>query len=39
VQRTLGRLELAGRASWLDLTNGQVRGGDMVMLTAGINWY
>ena len=34
-----GAWELAGRASWLDLTDGPVRGGDMVMLTAGINWY
>ena len=34
-----GAWELAARASWLDLTDGHVRGGDMVMLTGGINWY
>ncbi len=34
-----GAWELAGRLSWLDLTDGHVRGGDMTIATAGINWY
>jgi len=34
-----GAWEIAGRTSWLDLSDGQIRGGRMVIFTAGINWY
>jgi phosphate-selective porin OprO/OprP len=34
-----GAWELAARASWLDLTDGQIRGGAMTIWTGGINWY
>jgi len=36
---TWGAWEIAGRTSWLDLSDGQIRGGRMVIFTAGINWY
>jgi phosphate-selective porin OprO/OprP len=38
-QRRLGAAELAARWSWLDLDDGDVRGGRMHVLGAGINWY
>ena len=38
-KRQWGAWELAGRASWVDLTDGQIRGGAMTIFTAGINWY
>ena len=34
-----GAWEIAARSSWLDLTDGQVRGGSMMIFTGGINWY
>ena len=34
-----GAWEVAARASWLDLTDGQIRGGRMVIFTGGLNWY
>lgn len=34
-----GAWEVAGRASWLDLSDGQIRGGRMVIFTGGLNWY
>jgi phosphate-selective porin OprO/OprP len=37
--RTWGAFEIAGRTSWLDLSDGQIRGGRMVIFTAGVNWY
>lgn len=37
--RRWGAWELAARASWLDLTDGQIRGGAMTIWTGGINWY
>lgn len=36
---TWGAWEIAARASWLDLTDEQIRGGRMVIFTGGINWY
>jgi phosphate-selective porin OprO and OprP len=34
-----GAWELAGRASWLDLSDGPIRGGRMLIFTGGVNWY
>jgi phosphate-selective porin OprO/OprP len=34
-----GAWELASRMSWLDLTDGKVRGGRMFIFMGGINWY
>jgi phosphate-selective porin OprO/OprP len=34
-----GAWELTARGSWLDLSDGQIRGGRMVIFTGGINWY
>ena len=34
-----GAWEIAGRTSWLDLSDGEIRGGRMVIFTAGLNWY
>ncbi len=34
-----GAWEVAARGSWLDLTDGPVRGGSMMIFTSGINWY
>ncbi len=34
-----GAWELATRASWLNLSDGQIRGGRMLIFTGGINWY
>jgi phosphate-selective porin OprO/OprP len=36
---TWGAWEIATRTSWLDLTDGQIRGGRMVIFAAGVNWY
>jgi phosphate-selective porin OprO/OprP len=33
-----GSLELTGRASWLDLSNGSIKGGRMVTTTVGPAW-
>jgi phosphate-selective porin OprO/OprP len=38
-QRHWGALEIAERLSWLDLTDGPVRGGEMLTLTSGITWH
>ncbi len=37
--RTLGAAECAARWSWVDLDDGDVRGGRMHVLGAGFNWY
>lgn len=34
-----GAWEIAGRFSFLDLNSGDVHGGRLSMLTAGVNWY
>ena len=34
-----GAWEVAARGSWVDLTDGQVHGGSMMIFTAGLNWY
>lgn len=34
-----GAWELTSRLSYIDLTNGNINGGDMENLTSGINWY
>ena len=34
-----GAWEIAARTSWLDLSDGQIRGGRMVIFTGGVNWY
>ena len=34
-----GALETVGRFSYTDLTDGTVQGGEMAILSAGINWY
>jgi phosphate-selective porin OprO/OprP len=34
-----GALELGQRISWLELSNGDVRGGDMLSLTSGLTWH
>ncbi len=34
-----GAVELAARWSWLDLTAGEVEGGDVKDATVGVNWY
>jgi len=33
-----GAWEVAGRFSWVDLSDGPVRGGRMVVWSAGVNW-
>jgi phosphate-selective porin OprO/OprP len=38
-ERHWGAWELAARASWLDLGDGHIHGGRMVILTGGVNWY
>ncbi|MCC6765714.1 MAG: hypothetical protein IT293_13725 [Deltaproteobacteria bacterium] len=38
-ERRFGAAELAGRWSWVDLEDGDVRGGRMHVLGAGFNWY
>jgi len=38
-QRTWGAFEAAGRVSAVDLNDGDVRGGRMWLLGAGLNWY
>lgn len=35
----IGALELVGHASFLDLSDGGVDGGEMVTFGAGLNWY
>lgn len=37
--RTFGAAEVAGRWSWVDLDDGDVRGGRMHLFGAGFNWY
>jgi phosphate-selective porin OprO/OprP len=34
-----GAFEVAGRASYTDLTSGRIQGGDMGILSAGVNYY
>jgi phosphate-selective porin OprO and OprP len=34
-----GAWELTTRLSYIDLTNGNINGGDMENLTSGVNWY
>lgn len=34
-----GAWEIASRISWLDLSDGEIRGGRMRIVTGGINWY
>lgn len=34
-----GAVELAARASWVDLDDGPVRGGSMLGVELGVNWY
>lgn len=34
-----GALEVGQRISWLDLSSGGVRGGDMLSLTSGFSWH
>lgn len=34
-----GGFEVAGRFSWLDLSDSSVRGGQITDYTAGLNWY
>ena len=34
-----GAIELAARASWVELNDGPVRGGSMLDLELGVNWY
>lgn len=34
-----GALEMAGRFSYTDLTDGTVLGGEMAIYSAGLNWY
>jgi len=38
-QRHWGAWELAARVSWLDLSDGQIRGGQLKLFMGGINWY
>ncbi len=38
-QNGIGAWELAGRWSSVDLTDGTVDGGEMDILSAGINWW
>jgi phosphate-selective porin OprO/OprP len=35
----IGALELVGHASFLDLTDGGIDGGEMAIFGAGLNWY
>jgi phosphate-selective porin OprO/OprP len=37
--RTWGALELAARYSRIDLTEDEVRGGEMGVVMGGLNWY
>lgn len=38
-ERRFGALEVAGRVSYLDITDRDVRGGRQLDLTVGLNWY
>ena len=37
--RHWGAFEWVGRGSYIDLTDGDIEGGEMAVLSTGLNWY